>query len=140
MPKGFLERVKSRVVMHTGWFQQKLVPKHSRVGCYVCHSGFSSVIEAMFNDCQLVLLPFKGDQFFMAKDLEAGVEVNRGDEDGFFHKEDILEALKTIIVKDSKEPGKHTRENHMKWCKFLSNKEIQNKFITGLAAQLKSMA
>ncbi|CAJ1976587.1 unnamed protein product [Sphenostylis stenocarpa] len=144
LPKGFLERVKDRGMVHAGWFQQQLVLKHSSVGCYVCHAGFSSVIEAMVNDCQLVLLPFKGDQFFnsklIAKDLEAGVEVNRREEDGYFHKEDVLKALKTLMVEDDKEPGKRIRENHMKWGKFLSDKEIQNKFITDLVAQLKSMA
>ncbi|TKY51781.1 Anthocyanidin 3-O-glucosyltransferase [Spatholobus suberectus] len=144
LPKGFLERVKNRGVVHTGWLQQQLILKHSGVGCYVCHAGFSSVIEAMVNDCQLVLLPFKGDQFFnsklIAKDLEAGIEVNRSDEDGYFHKEEILTAVRTIMVEDNKEPGKHTRENHMKWRKFLLNKEIQNKFIADLVAQLKSMA
>ncbi|XP_020222477.1 UDP-glycosyltransferase 79A6 [Cajanus cajan] len=144
LPKGFLERVKNRGVVHTGWFQQQLILKHSSVGCYVCHAGFSSVIEAMVNECQLVLLPFKGDQFFnsklVAKDLNVGIEVNRRDEDGYFHKEDILNALKTIMVEDHKEPGKHIRENHMKWSKFLLNKEIQDKFITDLVAQLKSMA
>ncbi|KAK7391568.1 hypothetical protein VNO78_19984 [Psophocarpus tetragonolobus] len=144
LPKGFLERVKNRGVVHSGWFQQQLILKHSSVGCYVCHAGFSSVIEAMVNDCQLVLLPFKGDQFFnsklIAKNLEAGVEVNRSDENGYFHKEDILEALKTIMIEVNKEPGKRIRENHMKWGKFLSDKDIQNKFISDLVAQLRSMA
>lgn len=144
LPKGFLERVKDRAVVHTGWFQQQLVLKHPSVGCYVCHAGFSSVIEAMVNECQLVLLPFKGDQFFnsklVANDLEAGVEVNRREEDGYFHKEGVLKALKTLMVEDDREPGKQIRENHMKWSKFLSDKEIQNNFITNLIAQLKSMA
>ncbi|KAJ1435764.1 UDP-glycosyltransferase family, conserved site [Sesbania bispinosa] len=144
LPKGFLDRVKDRGVVHTGWLQQQLILKHSSVGCYVCHGGFSSVIEAMVNDCQLVLLPFKGDQFFnsklIAKDLEAGIEVHRNEEDGYFKKEDILEAVKIIMVEDEKEPGKHIRENHMKWRNFLLNKEIQNRFITDLVAQLKSLA
>ncbi|KAJ1404797.1 UDP-glycosyltransferase family, conserved site [Sesbania bispinosa] len=144
LPKGFLDRVKDRGVVHTGWLQQQLILKHSSVGCYVCHGGFSSVIEAMVNDCQLVLLPFKGDQFFnsklIANDLEAGIEVHRNEEDGYFKKEDILEAVKIIMVEDEKEPGKHIRENHMKWRNFLLNKEIQNRFITDLVAQLKSLA
>ena len=144
LTKGFLERVKNRGVVHTGWFQQQLALKHSSLGCYVCHGGFSSVIEALINECQLVLLPFKGDQFFnsklIANDLKAGVEVNRGDEGGFFHKEDIIDAIKTIMMEDNKEQGKQTRESHMQWSMFLSNQEIQNKFITDMVAQLKSMA
>ncbi|OMO94979.1 UDP-glucuronosyl/UDP-glucosyltransferase [Corchorus olitorius] len=74
-PKRFTEAIEGRGVIHTGWVQQQLILAHQSVGCYVCHSGFSSVIEALMNDCQLVLLPFKGDQFLnsklMAGDLKA---------------------------------------------------------------------
>ncbi|KAG4965422.1 hypothetical protein JHK82_039628 [Glycine max] len=55
----------------------------------------------------------------IAKDLEVGIEVNRS-EDGDFKKEDILKAVKTIMVEDDKDPGKHIKENHMKWKEFLS--------------------
>ena len=41
-------------------------------------------------------------------------------EDGDFKKEDILKAVKTIMVEDDKDPGKHIKENHMKWKEFLS--------------------
>jgi len=144
LPKGFIERVKNRGIVHSGWLQQQLVLKHSSVGCYVCHAGFSSVIEAIVNDCQLVLLPFKGDQFLNSKliadDLKAGVEVNRKDEDGYFEKEELFEAVKTVMVEVDKEPGRQIRENHMKWREFLLDKEIQNKFITDLIVHLKSLA
>ncbi|KAL1294912.1 hypothetical protein HN51_055757 [Arachis hypogaea] len=144
LPKGFLERVRERGFVHTGWLQQQLLLKHKSVGCYVCHGGFSSVIEAMANDCQLVLLPFKGDQFFNSKliaiDLEAGIQVNRRDEDGYFGKCDIAKAVKIVMVEGDKDPGKNIRENHMKWRNFLLNEGIQNKFIIDLVAHLKSVA
>ncbi|XP_058757545.1 UDP-glycosyltransferase 79A6-like [Vicia villosa] len=144
LPKGFIERVKNRGIVHSGWMQQQLVLNHSSVGCYVCHAGFSSVIEAIVNDCQLVLLPFKGDQFLNSKliadDLKAGVEVKRNDEDGFFKKEDLLEAVRAVMVEVDKEPGKEIRENHMKWREFLLDREIQNKFIVDLIEQLKCLA
>ncbi|CAI8616438.1 unnamed protein product [Vicia faba] len=127
LPKGFIERVKNRGIVHSGWLQQQLVLNHSSVGCYVCHAGFSSVIEAIVNDCQLVLLPFKGDQFLNSKlvadDLKAGIEVNRNDEDGFIQKEKLLEAVKAVMVEVDKEPGKEIRENHMKWREFLFYRE-----------------
>jgi len=142
LPKGFLERVKDRGLVHTGWFQQQLVLKHPSVGCHVGHAGFSSVVEAMVNDCELVLLPLKADQFFITKlvvkDLEAGVEINRRETDGYFQKEDVLKALKTLMVEYEKEPGKHIRENRMKWGKFLSDND--DNFITDLVSQLKSVA
>jgi len=94
VPKEFLERVNNRAMVHNGWFQQKLVLKHPSVGWYVCHARFSFVIEAMVNECQLVLLPLKGDQFvnskLVANDLEGGVEVNRREKDGYFHKDGVV--------------------------------------------------
>ncbi|KAE8676284.1 Anthocyanidin 3-O-glucosyltransferase [Hibiscus syriacus] len=126
-PKGFMEAVEGRGVVHKGWVQQQLILAHQNVGCYVCHSGFSSIIEAIMNDCQLVLLPLKGDQFLNAKlvagDLKAGVEVTRRDEDGYFSMEDINKAVpvETVMVDVDKEPGISVRENHMKWKQFLLN-------------------
>jgi flavonol-3-O-glucoside L-rhamnosyltransferase len=98
--------VKNRGIVHSGWLQQQLVLKHSSVGCYVCHAGFSSLIEAIVNDCQFVLLPFKGDQFLnsklIANDLKVGVEVNRKDENGFFAKEDLFERYALMLLTKSK--------------------------------------
>ncbi|KAL5056048.1 hypothetical protein RYX36_036730 [Vicia faba] len=83
--------------------------------------------EAIVNDCQLVMLPFKGDQFLNSKlvadDLKAGIKVNRNDEDGFFEKEKLLEAVKAVMVEVDKELGKEIRENHMKWREFLFYRE-----------------
>ncbi|KAF3435930.1 hypothetical protein FNV43_RR23022 [Rhamnella rubrinervis] len=142
IPKGFLERVKDRGVVHTGWVQQQLILAHSSIGCYLTHSGFSSVIEALVNNCQLVLLPFKGDQFINAKlmsdDMKCGVEVNRRDEDGHFGKEDIYEAVKTIMVEVEKEPGRSKRANQRKWHKCLVDKKVHDKFISDLVTELKA--
>ncbi|OMO66020.1 UDP-glucuronosyl/UDP-glucosyltransferase [Corchorus capsularis] len=144
LPKGFMEAIEGRGVIQTGWVQQQLILAHQSVGCYVCHSGFSSVIEALMNDCQLVLLPFKGDQFLnsnlMAGDLKAAVEVTRREEDGFFTKEDIRDAVKTVMVEVDDEPGMSIRENHNKWKQFLLNSEIQAKFISDLVQEMKVMA
>lgn len=138
LPKGFLERVKKKGVVHTGWVQQQLILAHDSVGCFVCHSGFSSVIEALVNDCRLVLLPFKGDQFLNSKlialDLKAGVEVKREEEEGYFGKEDICEAVETAMADDG-----FIKENHEKWREFLVNEEIHNKFIADLVEQMKAM-
>ncbi|XP_030498499.2 anthocyanidin-3-O-glucoside rhamnosyltransferase [Cannabis sativa] len=143
LPKGFKERVKERGVVHSGWVQQQQILAHQNVGCYLCHSGFSSIVEALVNDCQLTLLPFKGDQFMNSKliglDLKAGVEVNRRDEDGYFGKEDIYEALKKIMVDFDEEPGKTVRLNHGKWRSFLLDKKIQDNFILDLVIELKAI-
>lgn len=143
LPKGFLERVKGKGVVHSGWVQQQHILAHDSVGCHVGHAGFSSLIEALVNDCQVVMLPIFGDQITNSKlvslDLKVGVEVNREDEDGHFAKEDICKAVKTVMVNVECEPGKSIRANQKKWREFLVNNEIQSEFITKLVKKLKDM-
>ncbi|XP_065873364.1 anthocyanidin-3-O-glucoside rhamnosyltransferase-like [Euphorbia lathyris] len=142
LPEGFIERVKDRGMVHTGWVQQKSILGHENVGCFLCHAGFSSLIEGIMNDCQIVLLPLKGDQFLnsrlMGGDLKVGVEVNRRDEDGYFGKHDVEEAVRKVTMDVEKEPGKSVRMNHEKWRAFLLNSDIQDKFITDLVEDLKT--
>nr|GEU76656.1 UDP rhamnose:anthocyanidin-3-glucoside rhamnosyltransferase [Tanacetum cinerariifolium] len=103
-----------------------------------------SVIEGLVNDCQLVMLPLKGDQLLnsklMAMEWRVGVEVNRRDEDGYFGKEDVFEAVKSVMYEVDKEPAKSVRENHKKWKDFMQNNEIQSKYITDLIEKLQSLS
>lgn len=144
LPEGFLEKVKDKAVIHTGWVQQQQILAHENVGCFVFHAGFSSVIEAIVNDCQLTMLPIRGDQFLNAKlvssDLKAGVEVNRRDEDGYFGKDDIKDAVEKVMADIDEEPAKSIRENHKKWKEFLQNTEIQKKFIYDLVKEMEALA
>ncbi|PWA57615.1 UDP-glycosyltransferase 79A2 [Artemisia annua] len=144
LPYGFQERVKDIGVVHSGWVQQRHILAHENVGCYVCHAGFSSVIEGLVNDCQLVMLPLKGDQLMnsklMAMEWRAGVEVNRRDEDGYFGKEDVFEAVKSVMYEVDKEPAKSVRENHKKWKEFMQNDEMQSKYITDFIENLQSLS
>uniref|UniRef100_A0A7C9DF56 Anthocyanidin 3-O-glucoside 2''-O-glucosyltransferase n=1 Tax=Opuntia streptacantha TaxID=393608 RepID=A0A7C9DF56_OPUST len=144
LPKGFRDRVKDRGVVHTGWVQQQHILAHKSVGCYLNHSGFSSVIEALVNDCQLILIPQKGDQYMNSKllsgDLKVGVEVNRRDADGYFGKEDILKAVQTVMLDIDKEPGKSIRAHHKKWKEFLLKKDIEDKYIANLVRELEALA
>ncbi|KAJ0547792.1 putative anthocyanidin 3-O-glucosyltransferase [Helianthus annuus] len=141
LPEGFVERVKDRGVVHSGWVQQQHILAHQSVGCYVCHAGFGSVIEGLVNDCQLVMLPLKTDQFSNAKvialDWKAGVQVNRRNEDGYFGKDDVFGAVKSVMMDTNKEPAKSIRENHNKWRDFFQNDEIHNKYIADFVDKLK---
>ncbi|KAI3806168.1 hypothetical protein L1987_22062 [Smallanthus sonchifolius] len=143
LPHGFLERVKDKGIVHSGWVQQRHILAHESVGCYVCHAGFSSVIEGLVNDCQLVMLPLKGDQLMnckvIASEWKAGVEVNRRDEDGYFGKDDVFEAVKSVMMETEKEPAKSIRENQKKWKEFLQNDEIHNKYIADFLENLKAI-
>lgn len=144
LPKGFRERVKERGAVHTGWVQQQHILAHQSVGGYLNHSGFSSVIEALVNDCQLIMIPQKGDQHInsklLSRVLKVGVEVNRRDEDGYFAREDILNAVRTVMLEVDKEPGRSIRAHQKKWKEFLLNKEIEDKYIANLVEELKALA
>lgn len=144
LPSGFMERVKERGMARTGWVPQQQILAHESVGCYVTHSGFGSLAEGLVGDCQLVLLPMKGDQFLNSKlfglELKVGVEVNRRDEDGYFGKYDVFEAVKSVMLEAEKEPGKSLRENQSKWREFLMKREVQDKYVRDLVKDLKALA
>ncbi|KAH7683050.1 UDP-glucuronosyl/UDP-glucosyltransferase protein [Dioscorea alata] len=57
LPEGFEERVKGRGIVHTGWVRQQQLLQHRKVGWYVCHAGFSSLMEGIVYGCRLVMLP-----------------------------------------------------------------------------------
>nr|Q6VAA3.1 RecName: Full=UDP-glycosyltransferase 79A2 [Stevia rebaudiana]AAR06923.1 UDP-glycosyltransferase 79A2 [Stevia rebaudiana] len=143
LPDGFLERVKDKGIVHSGWVQQRHILAHDSVGCYVFHAGYGSVIEGLVNDCQLVMLPMKVDQFTNSKvialELKAGVEVNRRDEDGYFGKDDVFEAVESVMMDTENEPAKSIRENHRKLKEFLQNDEIQKKYIADFVENLKAL-
>ncbi|KAK9726599.1 hypothetical protein RND81_05G226100 [Saponaria officinalis] len=144
LPKGYRNRVKDRGVVVTGWVQQQHILGHKNVGCYINHCGFSSAIEGIVNDCQMVFVPQKGDQFLnsklMTEDLKVGVEVNRRDEDGFFGKEDVVEAIHRVMVDIDDELCVSIRENHRKWREFLLNKEVEDQYVVDLVKSLHNLA
>ncbi|KAG9157738.1 hypothetical protein Leryth_017833 [Lithospermum erythrorhizon] len=69
----------------------------------------------------------------------AGVEVNRRDEDGYFNKEDISEAVGIVMLEGDKDYSKSIKENHKKWKDFLMDKNTHNKFIQDLVKDMKAM-
>ncbi|KAK8481848.1 hypothetical protein V6N11_000027 [Hibiscus sabdariffa] len=118
LPEGFQERVKGRGLVHGAWVPQQLILRNPSVGYFLTHCGLGSLAEAMVNDCHLVLLPHAADQIINARlmsgDLRIGVEVEKGEEDGLFRKEDVYKAVKSVMDEGS-ELGKESRANHAKW-------------------------
>ncbi|KAG9440627.1 hypothetical protein H6P81_020792 [Aristolochia fimbriata] len=133
LPEGFVERVKNRGMVHTGWIPQQLILAHRNVGYFITHAGSSSIIEGPANDLQMIFLPQRLDQCLNTKlvvyNLKAGVEVNRDDEEGFFTKEDLCEAVKASAAV----------ERGREWRDFLRNKEKQEGFPRDLVEKLKEM-
>ncbi|KAK8674569.1 hypothetical protein V6N13_032678 [Hibiscus sabdariffa] len=142
LPEGFQERVKGRGLVHGGWVPQQLILRHPSVGYFVTHCGSGSLAEAMVNDCQLVLLPHAGDQIINARlmsgDLRIGVEVEKGEEDGLFTKEDVYKAVKSVMDQGS-ELGKETRANHAKWRQFLLAPGLETSYINDFVLELNAL-
>ncbi|KAK4580987.1 hypothetical protein RGQ29_024589 [Quercus rubra] len=64
--------------------------RHPSVGCSVTHCGYGSMWESLLSDCQIVCVPYLGDQILnarlMVEELKVAVEVERKD-NGWISKE-----------------------------------------------------
>ncbi|XP_062197613.1 anthocyanidin-3-O-glucoside rhamnosyltransferase-like [Phragmites australis] len=136
IPPGFEDRVKGRGVVHTGWVQQQHILRHRSVGCFLNHAGFSSVVEGLVASCRLVLLPMKGDQYvnaaLFARELQVGVEVTRRDEDGWFGRADLTEAIAAAVAPSGLGDGR-------KWRKFLMDDAVKRRFVDKFVEDLKDL-
>ncbi|TVT96712.1 hypothetical protein EJB05_58069, partial [Eragrostis curvula] len=137
IPPGFRERVRGRGVVHAGWVQQQHILRHRSVGCFVNHAGFSSVVEGLVAGCRLVLLPLKNDQYFNAaifgsRELHVGVEVARREEDGWFGRDDVSEAVAAAMA-----PG--GEGDARKWRDFFMDDAVQKRFADKFIAELKEI-
>ncbi|XP_010437944.1 PREDICTED: UDP-glycosyltransferase 79B8-like [Camelina sativa] len=121
LPEGFEERVKGRGVVWGGWVQQPLILSHPSVGCFVNHCGPGTIWECLLSDCQMVLIPFFGDQVLftrlLTEEFEVSVEVSR-EKTGWFSKESLRDAVKSVMDKDS-DLGELVRSNHAKLKEIL---------------------
>lgn len=142
LPGGFLERTKGRGVVYGDWVQQQLIMGHTSVGCYVTHCGSGSLLEAMVNECELVLMPMVGEKIvnsrFVSRDLEVGVEAERGEGEEFFSRESVCKAIRLVMEVDS-EVGKKVRGNNAKWRELLLRKSLDSSDFDSFIQKLKGM-
>ncbi|XP_039124133.1 anthocyanidin-3-O-glucoside rhamnosyltransferase-like [Dioscorea cayenensis subsp. rotundata] len=140
LPEGFAERVKGRGIVHTGWVRQQQLLRHRKVGLFVTHAGFSSLLEGIVYGCRLVMLPQRGDQFLNASlfagDLGVGVVVERDEENGTFTKEGVRDAVNKMIMMGNE---MHAREKERKLKEFLMNKEVQGMFMVNFVKKLREL-
>ncbi|KAL4328095.1 hypothetical protein AHAS_Ahas13G0165800 [Arachis hypogaea] len=139
LPEGFQERVAGRGIVYGGWIQQPLILEHPSVGCFITHCGSSSCTEALLNACQIVLLPNSSDQFLnarmMANYLQVGLEVEKGEQDGFYTKESVCKAI-TILMDDENQTSKTLRANHAKLRHILLLKDLESTYIDNFCKKL----
>lgn len=124
----------------TPWVPQNLILRHPSVGCFVTHCGSGSLSEAMMGNCQMVFLPRVGDQFFnarfMAGDLQVGVEIERGEDDGSFTRDDVCKAIRSVMDEKS-ELGKRVKANYLRWKDFFTKEGVDESYIKELIGKLR---
>ncbi|XP_047958215.1 UDP-glucosyltransferase 29-like [Salvia hispanica] len=105
VPEGFLERAKQRGLIIRGWAPQAAILGHPAVGGFMSHCGWSSITESLYFGVPVVALPLKLDQPINARlvvEAGVGVEVAR-DEEGELDGNGVAEAVKEVLVEESKE-------------------------------------
>lgn len=141
LPEGFQERVQNRGLVYGGWVPQSLILAHKSIGCFVNHCGYGSMWESLMSDCQLVFVPNILDQSLntrlMADELKVAVEVER-DENGWFSKESICKAVKSVMDSDN-QIGCLVRENHSKWKKILTRPGFMSEYVDNFIQYLQGL-
>nr|AFJ53032.1 UDP-glycosyltransferase 1 [Linum usitatissimum] len=116
LPEGFEERTAGRGLVWKGWAPQVKILGHESVGCMFCHSGWSSVVEALQFGRPLVLLTFYADQGLNSKLLQEkglGYLVPRNDDDGRFRRESVAESLRTVMLAEEGQSGHREKAAEM---------------------------
>ncbi|KAL4274110.1 hypothetical protein GQ457_13G003830 [Hibiscus cannabinus] len=141
LPEGFEERVKDRGLVYGGWVPQELLLHHPNIGCFVNHCGYGTMWEFLLTDCQIVLIPEIGDQILntrlLVNELKIGVEVERG-KNRQVSKESLSEAIKLVMDKDN-ETANLLKANRTKLKQTLSNRELQEEYITSFIQALQDI-
>ncbi|XP_074303764.1 cyanidin 3-O-galactoside 2''-O-xylosyltransferase FGGT1-like [Silene latifolia] len=142
LPEGFAERTKGKGIVYGGWVQQPLIVQHPSVGCFVTHCGTGSLSEALMGGCQLVLMPQGLDQYINARvmsvDMKVGVEVEKGEDDGFISREAICKAVE-LVMDEEGEVGKEVRANNAKWRELLFKQGLEESYINDFVMSLREL-
>ncbi|KAL0434546.1 UNVERIFIED_CONTAM: Beta-D-glucosyl crocetin beta-1,6-glucosyltransferase [Sesamum latifolium] len=95
LPKGFLERVKERGIVVSGWGPHARILAHQSTASFLSHCGWSSLNESIYYgvpviDCKMLV------------EVGACVEIVK-DENGVYKGEEIAKAIKKVLVESSGE-------------------------------------
>ncbi|KAI6669863.1 hypothetical protein NL676_004748 [Syzygium grande] len=104
LPEGFLERTKDRGMMVQEWAPRAKILMHPSAGGFGSHRGWSSTLEAIVFGVPIIAMPMHLDQPLNAKlvtDIGVGVEVRR--EDGRSRREEVVKAIKQVMVREEGE-------------------------------------
>ncbi|KAL8108405.1 UDP-glycosyltransferase 91C1 [Apium graveolens] len=139
LPDGFIERVKSRGIVHVGWVPQVKILSHSAVGGFLTHCGWNSVIEALGCGRVLILFPVMNDQGINARILsgkKVGFEIPRNEKDGTFEIDTVADLLRMAMVSQE---GESVRNNAKEMMELFGNGIRNEEYIENFASQLESI-
>ncbi|KAM1027318.1 hypothetical protein FF2_039633 [Malus domestica] len=101
LPKGFGERVGERGMIVEDWAPQAKILKHSSVGGFVSHCGWSSVLESIKFGVPIIAMPMQLDQPVNARLVEevgVGVEVIRTGGGGSLQRQEVAKVIIDVVV------------------------------------------
>ncbi|KAK3160773.1 hypothetical protein QOZ80_1BG0064270 [Eleusine coracana subsp. coracana] len=94
LPDGYIENVAGRGKI-VSWAPQDDVLKHEAVGCYLMHSGWNSVMEALRHGVRMICYPICGDHFvncaYVVNMWKAGIALPSSDE------RDVKDCVKRVM-------------------------------------------
>ncbi|RYR68687.1 hypothetical protein Ahy_A03g015165 isoform D [Arachis hypogaea] len=74
----------------------------------------------------------------MSKNLQVGVEVEKGEDDGLYTKESVCKAV-SIVMDDENETSRIVRSNHAKIREVLLNKDLESTYIDAFCKNLQEI-
>ncbi|KAG6680352.1 hypothetical protein I3842_13G037300 [Carya illinoinensis] len=101
LPEGFLGRVGEKGMVVEDWAPQVQILRHSSIGGFVSHCGWSSVMESIDFGVPIVAIPMQLDQPLNARVVEAagvGVEVKRDRDHGKLEREEVARVIKEAVM------------------------------------------
>ncbi|KAL4599654.1 hypothetical protein ACB092_11G141800 [Castanea dentata] len=100
LPEGFLERVGERGIVVEDWAPQAKILRHSSIGGFVSHCGWSSVIESIKFGVPIIAIPMQLDQPLNARvveEVDVGMEVKR-DRDGKLERIEVATVIREVVM------------------------------------------
>ena len=98
--EGFLERVGERGIVVEDWAPQAKTLRHSSIGGFVSHCGWSSVIESIKFGVPIIAIPMQLDQPLNARVVEevgVGMEVKR-ERDGKLERVEVATVIREVVI------------------------------------------
>ncbi|KAI3838856.1 hypothetical protein MKX03_002632 [Papaver bracteatum] len=120
-PKGFMERIGEKGLVVENWAPQPKLLGSGKIGGFVSHCGWSSVLESMKYGVPIIAMPMHLDQPVNARlvvELGLGVEVQR-DGEGRLDRTEIGEVIRKVVMgKEGMEIIRKAKEmSHKMRCK-----------------------